>query len=215
MNDVRVHVSAWPTTDLGALVNAHDVVVCFARRDATARRGATGVGPATAVHDMTVARDEALARDVLGVALGVGPREVPLRRSASGKPYLAGTSGRRALRFSVSHSAGVLAVALSRAAEVGVDVERDRAVPEWRRIADRVFDARTRAALLGDIARGEPPRDAFLRHWCRTEALVKSMGTGLFDGARDADAGTPRVIDLPAFPLPAGDARYHAALATC
>jgi 4'-phosphopantetheinyl transferase len=209
MTGSRVHLTTWPTRDLSALVSEHDVIVCCARRVESAVRYAPGV------CDAAGARNEAVVRNILGAALGVGPRDVPLCRSASGKPYLAGERGARALRFNVSHSAGVLALALSRMVEVGVDVERDRAVPEWRRIAARVFDARTRAALLDDIARGERPRDAFLRHWCRMEAVVKSMDKGLFDGTRDADARTPRVIDLSALPFPAGDGRYHAALATC
>ena len=205
----RVQLTAWPSTDLAALIDANDAVVCCTRiageRDAVAAavgqvlRGAIGATFAPAVHG-----------------------KPDIARTPAGKPYLAGHDPARPLKFNLSHCGDVLIVALSLTAEVGVDVERVRPVPEWRRIAARVFVPATLEQLHAEIACGADERDAFLRHWCRMEAAVKATGEGVF--GRDAgaaandpavDAFRPRVIDLPELPLPAGDARYCAALALC
>lgn len=185
----RVAVIAWPSAELSALLEANEAVVCCAR----APSGRAAV--------------DAVVREILRAALA----EPDIARAPGGKPYLASPDAHRPLNFNVSHSGEVLLVALSRTAEVGVDVERIRLVPEWRKIADRMFDARTRDQLSADIAAGDADGDAFVRHWCRLEATVKATGAGLF-GARPESART-RIVDLPQLPLPAGPARYHGALA--
>src|SRR3954447_26422662 len=70
-------------------------------------------------HDRLVARG--LLRTALGRYLGVGAAEVPLERSSSGKPRVAGTPP--PLRFSLSHSCGLAALCLHGHLEVGIDVE--------------------------------------------------------------------------------------------
>jgi hypothetical protein len=199
---VRVQLTAWPATELPALVDTNDAVVCCTR--VSGERGA--------MH--------AVVRQILAAAIGAATADIA--HTPGGKPYLAGQNAASALKFNLSHCGDVLIVALSLNSEVGVDVERIRAIPEWRRIAARIFDSATRGQLAAEIACGADERDAFLRHWCRMEATVKATGEGVFgrdtrDAANDAALGRaqPRVIDLPDLPLPAGDARYRAALALC
>ncbi|MGH7655652.1 MAG: 4'-phosphopantetheinyl transferase family protein [Gemmatimonadaceae bacterium] len=143
--------------------------------------------------------------------------EMDIARAPGGKPYLAARDARRPLHFNVAHGGDVLLVALSRTVEVGVDVELVRTVPEWQKIADRMFDAPTHDELRADIARGEPEADAFIRHWCRLEASVKATGAGLFGTEPEPsphDRAPTRIIDLPDLPLPAdATRRYHGALA--
>jgi hypothetical protein len=198
----RVQLTAWPATKLPALVDANDAVVCCTRVP----------GERHAIH--------AVVRQILSDALTSTAPD--LAYTPTGKPYLAGHNPLHPLKFNLSHCGDVLIVALSLTSEVGVDVERVRAIPEWRRIAGRIFDPATREQLFTEIAVGADERDAFLRYWCRMEATVKATGEGVFgrdtrDAANDAAAGRaqPRVIDLPDLPLPAGDARYRAALALC
>jgi hypothetical protein len=202
----RVAVIAWPSTELPALLEANDAVVCCAHAP----------GGRTAVDALVT---EMLTATILS--------EPGIARTPNGKPYLVSPEARRALNFNVSHSGEVLLVALSRTVEVGVDVELVRVVPEWRTIADRMFDARTRSQLGADLARGDAEGDAFIRYWCRLEAAVKATGAGLFgagppaspqdDAPRNAPHGRAptRIIDLPDLPLPASTARYHGALALC
>lgn len=196
---VRTAVVAWPTADLSELLDLNDAVVCCAT--------VTG-GRAAA---------DALVREILGAET---------TRASGGKPYIAApgahelSGARGALNFNISHSGDVLLVALSRCAEVGVDVERVRAVPEWRAIAKRMFDTDTTDLLHAELASGADEHEAFIRCWCRHEAAVKATGEGLFpshtrDDANDDHSGCApvRVTDLLDLPLPAGAGRYRGALA--
>ena len=87
-----------------------------------------------------------------------------------GKPRVVGTD----LELSVSHSGDLIAVAASKGAPLGVDVERD----EGRRDSDGLA-----RFILGE---GERPQEAgaveprvFLRAWTRKEAVTKATGDGL------------------------------------
>lgn len=199
----RVVVTAWPADGLPALLDESDAVVCCA--------------------DVHGGRDavDATVRDILRAAHG-GMQEPAVTRTATGKPFVAPRPGGAQLHFNVSHSDGALLVALSRSAEVGVDVERVRGVPEWRAIAERVFDSRSQAELLAEVACGADEGEAFVRRWCRMEAAVKATGEGIFavDGRDDANdpparRATLRILDLPHLPISAGPASYRAALAIC
>lgn len=199
----RIAVVAWPEAGLASLIEVNEAVVCCARTQGGRREL------------------DAWARDVLQVALG-GACEAEISHTANGKPYIATLTPGAPLNFNISHSGDVIVVALSRTAEVGVDVERVRAVPEWRAVAARVFDERSRNELLAEIACGADEDDAFIRHWCRMEAAVKATGEGIFgrdtrDRATSRDRYTnramPRVLDLPSLPIPPGAARYRGALA--
>jgi 4'-phosphopantetheinyl transferase len=195
----RVAVVAWPEAGLESLLAANEAVVCCAL-----------------VQDGRRELD-ALARAVLRAALG-DACETEIAHTATGKPYL--VAPRVPLNFNISHSGDAIVVALSRSAEVGVDIERVRAVPEWRAVAARVFDARSRDELLAEVACGADEDDAFIRRWCRMEAAVKATGEGIFareprDDASDRHTGraTPRIVDLSSLPFTPGAARYRAALA--
>ena len=83
-----------------------------------------------------------------------------------GKPRASG-----GLHFNLSHTDGLALIAISRAREVGVDVERVRPVPRAVAIAARVFTQDEAEA----VARaGEGERDVlFHRLWVAHEARVK------------------------------------------
>jgi 4'-phosphopantetheinyl transferase len=114
-----------------------------------------------------------------------------------GKPYLRTHPD---LHFSVAHSGSLLLVALCRGARVGVDVEREREVPEMDLIVRRFFSGEERRAL--QAARGGERRRVFFRLWTRREAAVKALGIGLLDSfrrfalpaERDSAAGLEAVL---------------------
>jgi 4'-phosphopantetheinyl transferase len=116
-------------------------------------------------------------RELLGRYLGLAPGRIGFKHGACGRPELA-RGGR--LRFSLSHADGLALVAIAAQAEVGVDVERLRPVPEAGDIADGFFTA-TEAGALAALPPGR--RDAaFLRCWTRKEAWLKARGCGLAGG---------------------------------
>ena len=93
-----------------------------------------------------------------------------LDRKKTGKPYFKCSE----LEFSISHSKGMVAVALSDSGAVGIDIEatkmtNDRAA----KLFERYFDEDTSHMASSD---------SFLQLWVRTEAYVKLCGTTLADG---------------------------------
>jgi 4'-phosphopantetheinyl transferase len=81
------------------------------------------------------------------------------------------------LHFNLAHSGELALLALTRAGEVGVDVERIRPMPDALELAARFFSPREVAAL-----QTVPPDDAnaaFFRLWTRKEAWLKATGEGI------------------------------------
>jgi len=113
-------------------------------------------------------------RRILSVYGAGAPAEIRLRYGPKGKPRLASDCG---TAFNVSHSKEVAVVAVARGTEVGVDVERMRAMPSGRAIARRFFSA-AEAATLERLPAAEFG-EAFWRCWTRKEAYVKARGDGL------------------------------------
>lgn len=118
-----------------------------------------------------------VARQVLAGYLGVELRHVRFGHGRNGKPSLDMDGRGRALRFNISHSSGVVLVAVGRGREVGVDVEQVRAGLDEDMLAERFFSPAEIAALkaLGPRAR----RVAFFACWMRKEAYLKATGEGL------------------------------------
>jgi len=85
-----------------------------------------------------------------------------------GKPYLASDP---TLHFNLTHSHDLALIAVTRACRVGIDVERQRPMPDFAAIAQRYFPSGSPLPVT--------ERD-FFRQWTRFEALLKARGTGLF-----------------------------------
>jgi 4'-phosphopantetheinyl transferase len=111
---------------------------------------------------------------LLAAELGCAPREIAFAFGAAGKPSLARAGN---VTFNATHGDDLVAVAVSREIEVGIDVERVRPIAERADIVRQFFhpaEARAIAAL--------PPADAelaFFRCWTRKEAVSKALGLGL------------------------------------
>jgi 4'-phosphopantetheinyl transferase len=113
-----------------------------------------------------------LLRRVLGGYLGTDPRAVPITYEGAGKPVLAGP----VVHFNLSHTDGLAVIAVG-PRRVGVDVERDRLVPDTAGLVDRFFSPAERSAFR------ELPLDrraaGFLRGWTCKEAVIKAVGVGV------------------------------------
>jgi 4'-phosphopantetheinyl transferase len=128
-------------------------------------------------------------RTLLARYLRVDPRAPRFAYADRGKPSLAD----EALRFNVAHSHGLALIAVSRDRELGVDLERVRALPAADAIAQRFFSPSERGRLASLPAPRR--RHAFLSLWTRKEAYLKATGGGLGWGRAladvDVDAGLP------------------------
>jgi 4'-phosphopantetheinyl transferase len=116
-----------------------------------------------------------LLRTVLASYVGADPADLRFDTNGQGKPSLAG--GRPAPAFNLSHSQDVAVIAVSRAGEVGIDIEAIRPMEDAEAIAGRFF-----APAEADRLRAVHPElrdEAFFACWTRKEAFVKAIGEGL------------------------------------
>jgi 4'-phosphopantetheinyl transferase len=105
-----------------------------------------------------------------------------------GRPRLPGTG----LHVSISHSGAMVAVAVSRAGEVGVDVQQ---------VAGDSVDELSPLVLAESEARHVAAARDFFTFWTRKEALVKATGDGVTVPLPEVvvtPPGTPpRLLDYP------------------
>jgi 4'-phosphopantetheinyl transferase len=113
-------------------------------------------------------------REVLARYLDRPPQALPFVRAGEGKPALAREG---AVRFNLSHSGGLVAVAVAREREVGVDVERRRPVHSEAGVARRIMSD-VEHSQYEALPKAERV-DFLLWVWARKEALVKAAGTGI------------------------------------
>ena len=112
-------------------------------------------------------------RVLLGAYLVVPPAVVRIVPDHHGKPML----NDRALEFNLSHSGDCALLAVSRAAEIGVDVEMRRLPQDARQLAKSVFSA-AELETLSNVS-DDALETAFFTCWTRKEAYLKALGIGL------------------------------------
>ncbi|EKV29817.1 4'-phosphopantetheinyl transferase [Caenispirillum salinarum AK4] len=136
----------------------------------------------------------ALLRRVLAKATGRPAASLRFATESQGRPFLLNADGGAPdiWRFSLSHCAAGVGIAVRRGADVGIDVEDaarldDDLLPLARQVATAA-----EANVLADTP-ADMRRAAFLRLWTRKEALLKGAGTGLLtDPRRIATGCSPR-----------------------
>lgn len=127
-------------------------------------------------HQQAFVANRGRLRTVLAHYLGCLPEDLHFVHGAQGKPGLTDDQG-RGLTFNLSHTDGLAVLALSRGRQIGVDVERVKALSDLLDIAQQQFstaECRQLAALPA-----ERQREAFYSCWTRKEAFLKGIGTGL------------------------------------
>ncbi len=107
------------------------------------------------------------------------------------------------LGFNLSHSGSLVAIALARGREVGVDIESVHQMDDWPRLAGRIFSPRE-LCELHSLPRQQQPQ-AFFNGWTRKEAYLKATGEGLTDALAAievtiAPGKAPELLGLPAGP---------------
>lgn len=169
-------------------------------------------------HQFIAARGH--LRRLLGHYLGCPSVDVPILRADGGKPYLPPEAD---LHFNISHTDGLAVYAISKQ-EMGIDVERERPVPDLMGLVKRFFSPRE-YQQFGELQSDDLQR-AFFRAWTRKEAVLKALGRGVQSldccEVTFTQQEQPRVIQLDNQP---GDhwqlecwqpsPEFHAALAIC
>jgi 4'-phosphopantetheinyl transferase len=138
-------------------------------------------------------------RAILGESLARAPDSLVFANGVAGKPRLEHPrcDGTRALRFSLSHSDDAMLVAVARGVEVGIDIERRRALAVDPLALARAAFA---PAELGRLSwlQGSEREESFCRLWVRREAVLKALGIGLRapDGIEVSEGLVPRLLRL-------------------
>lgn len=120
---------------------------------------------------------KALVRTTLSRYATIDPRGWTFDVGSHGKPRISNAVRTPPLEFSLSHTPGLVALAVTSVGEVGLDVECVRETPDDLAIARRYF-----ARLEADRLEALPPaerRRRFLEYWTLKEAYVKATGQGL------------------------------------
>ena len=126
-------------------------------------------------HHFVAARG--LLREVLGRYLGMPAEHIEFRYNSSGKPELAGAGATRDLHFNVAHSGADAVFALVLHADIGVDLERIRAIPDMLQLVS--FTLSDSEKREWNKLEAREWRRAFFDCWARKEAFLKGIGEGL------------------------------------
>lgn len=137
----------------------------------------------------------AVLRGVLGAALGRPAAELAIHRDAFGKPRLSDGS----LCFNMSRSRSAVLIGLSNGADIGVDIELVREIPDAGIVSRECFSSSEYAQwqMLDPAAAS----NALLQCWTRKEACAKAAGIGLSSRFAQIDVGwrpdrAPEQLDL-------------------
>lgn len=119
----------------------------------------------------------AMLRTILGRYANLAPDSLKFSYSAFGKPALAPSMDLDGLRFNVSGSDTLALVAVRLNAELGIDIERVRSVPNLLEVARRMLriEECDEFTSLPEALRER----RFFEYWVRKEALAKLLGKGL------------------------------------
>jgi 4'-phosphopantetheinyl transferase len=123
-----------------------------------------------------------------------GPRPWRFATGTYGKPRLDPACDD--IRFSLSHTDGLVAVALAHGQEVGVDVETACRDPDESALASLALAPRE----VADLDAFADRRDRLLQLWVAKEALAKAIGEGLSLPLQQVvlRGDPPKVVAMPA-----------------
>jgi 4'-phosphopantetheinyl transferase len=120
----------------------------------------------------------AMVRTVLSRYLDVAPKDWRFANNSYGRPEIGNlTRAECGLCFNISHTRGLIALAVTQHREVGVDVENIQVREVGIEIADRFF-AKAEVAELATVP-SERQQDRFFEYWTFKESYIKARGMGL------------------------------------
>lgn len=120
----------------------------------------------------------ALVRTVLSRYLTLRPKDWMFAADASGRPVVANVAAADcSLSFNISHTNGLIALAVSKSRAVGVDVEKLEPRSVSIEIANRYFAPEE--ALVLNTATAHEQTYRFYEYWTFKESYLKARGIGL------------------------------------
>ena len=129
-------------------------------------------GPVFKKRETTVGR--VLVRTALSAATGIAPAALRFDRGEHGRPFTT-TPGTEGVCFNLTHTAGLVACAVSTEGEVGVDAER--VAPRSPGLVKRFYHPTEVAYVAEAPANEQDHRTTAV--WTLKEAVIKATGKGL------------------------------------
>jgi 4'-phosphopantetheinyl transferase len=168
------HVDVWlvrseSVRDPGLLARFGDLLSAAERERMSALRGED------LRHQYLITR--ALIRTTLSRYDRVAPGCWQLSVNGQGRPEVVPGQSRLDLRFNVSHTAELIACAVTSGRSVGIDVERHDLRQPVQAIADRFLAPHEASDIAAQPTSQRVPR--FFRYWTLRESYVKARGLGL------------------------------------
>ncbi len=136
-----------------------------------------------------------------------GIRNWRLRLGRHGKPEIISAEGEPSVHFNLSHTAGLVACAISHSYAVGIDLEATDRNFDFSSIAERFFSQSERQYLRACAVTGRS--EAFFRIWTVKESVMKAIGDGLSIPLADITVGLDPVSIQFARDLRQDPAQWH------
>jgi 4'-phosphopantetheinyl transferase len=175
--------------DWGVVLPPHAVHVWFTRPDAVSRERRDAYLPLLSLEERTrygrflFDRDRetflvahAQLRLILSRYADVPAAQWVFVSGENGRPFIASPTTDSPRHFNLSHTEGLVAIAISRIAETGIDAEHAARRVNRTLVGPRVFTARE-LAWIEEHPGGEG--DRFFQLWTLKEAYAKARGLGL------------------------------------
>jgi len=164
-------IQLWYVRNLGADADAHLALLSADEKQRLAR-----LQVASMRQQFVVTR--ASVRTILsGCFPEIAATDWVFDRNPWGRPVIANPEAKGRVSFNISHTEGLIVIALSGSGEVGVDVERASRETRALALADRYFSASEAAVLRAKSAKEQ--QQHFLDLWTLKEAYIKACGKGL------------------------------------
>ncbi len=126
-----------------------------------------------------------MLRVILSMYIGTSKQDLIFSRNGFGKPRLLWPPALHSLAFNLAHSDQMIVLACSRHRAIGIDVERIVHTRENRRVAMHWMSPAERLTLTQ--LHGAAWQAAYYAGWCRKEAYLKGLGTGLSKRLRNVE----------------------------
>ncbi|MEZ2223849.1 4'-phosphopantetheinyl transferase superfamily protein [Rhizobium sp. RCC_161_2] len=146
-------------------------------------------------------------RKVLSWKIGLPPREIDIRETELGRPFVANLP---AFDFNLSHSGSCVMIGISGAGSIGVDIQQRRTI-HVDDIGYLVLTETERQKCLSTDA----PEAEFFDYWTKKEAALKAYGAGFFIDPRQIEINSCPAADVwpqseyVEFPPSENAARYY------
>ncbi|MGC4019657.1 MAG: 4'-phosphopantetheinyl transferase superfamily protein [Muricomes sp.] len=124
---------------------------------------------------MRSASGKILARILLAEYLKCPIGDIRIKKGKYGKPIVDSACGQDILQYNVSHSGDMVALAFTKVRAVGIDIEEQKSIPEYRELAENFFTLEESSRIMK-----EKNIDLFFQYWTAKEAYVKALGLGLY-----------------------------------